>query len=82
VLVPWTCKTAKGVVVPSPTLPNLSILKTETPVDDETLKISLAPAFPCKLKVMVEEEAFTPKTVPLSIRVEVAKEEEVSHLAA
>ena len=38
------------------------------------LKISLLPALPCRLKVIVEEVALTPATVPLSIIIELATE--------
>jgi hypothetical protein len=46
------------------------------------LKISLLPALPCKLKVTVEEEALTPKTVPLLISLPVVREEEPFQIAS
>jgi hypothetical protein len=57
------------------------MVKMLTPVLDATLKGLRAPV-PCTLKATVEEEALTPTTIPLSMRVEVARVEEVSHLVA
>ena len=65
--VPSTTKVALGVLEPMPTLWLLLTLKTEMPVEEETSKISLLPPEPWRLKVMVEEVALTPATVPLSI---------------
>ncbi len=57
-----------------PTLWLAVILKTEMPVEEATLSISLAPELPWRLKVIEEEEALTPSTVPLSISLPVVKE--------
>ena len=64
--VPCTTKVALGVVEPMPTLWLAVTLKTETPVEEATLKISLVPA-PWRLKVMEEDVALMPATVPLSL---------------
>ncbi len=68
VLVPWTTNVAFGVVLPIPTLWLLVTRRTETPELDATLKMSLLPAVPCMLKLTVELVAFTPATVPLSLK--------------
>ena len=65
--VPATTKRVLGVDDPIPTLPFWRMVKSEVPVDDATLN-GFKPDEPCTLKVMVEEVALTPATVPLSIK--------------
>ena len=64
--VPWTDRVAVGVVEPMPTLWLLVTLRTETPEEDETLRMSLLPLEPWMLKVTVLDVALMPATVPLS----------------
>ena len=59
-----------GVEDPIPTFPLERMVKTDVPDDDATLN-GLVAAFACTLKEKEEEVALTPRTVPLSIRVEV-----------
>src|SRR5665213_2861414 len=49
-----------------PTLWLLVTLRTETPEEDETLRMSLLPLEPWMLKVTVLDVALMPATVPLS----------------
>jgi hypothetical protein len=65
-----------------PILPLAKTFKIDVPDDDAMLNMSLLPAVPCKLKVTVEEEALTPKTLPLSIKVDVARVVELSQRVA
>src|SRR3989344_834003 len=65
--VPCTTKVASGVVVPMPTRERLVTLNMEEPVEEEMLKGSKA-ALPWMLKLMVEEVAPMPATVPSSIK--------------
>jgi hypothetical protein len=53
------------VVVPKVTRPNLSIPKSEFPVEEAILSGSV-PALPFRLKVTVDDVALIPRTVPLS----------------
>jgi hypothetical protein len=50
-------------------LPLGAMVKRATPVEEATTKGLMSPAAPWMLKVTVEEVAFTPATVPLSLRV-------------
>ena len=61
------CRVATGVVVPIPMLPAWVMRNTEVPEEEAMLKMSEEPALPCRLKVMVEEVALMPATVPLSL---------------
>ena len=73
-LVPRTAREAIGVDVPIPTLPLASTERKEAFDEEATLKMVLVdPATPRTLKATVEEVALTPRTVPLSIRVEVPR---------
>jgi hypothetical protein len=74
VFVPATTIKPKGVVVPMPTFPPAVTLKTETPLDEATLKGSkVAPAW--RLKLIVEVVALMPATVPLSLMIPGVKAE-------
>ena len=55
-----------------PTLPPEVTLRMEVVEEEAILKGSNVPE-PWRLKLMVEDVALTPKAVPLSIRVEVAR---------
>ena len=63
--VPCTIKVAEAVVVPIRIEPLFLTENREMPVAEATLKGSKV-VVPCTLKLIVEEEAFTPATVPLS----------------
>lgn len=65
------CKPNKalGVVVLIPTFPWLVTLKKEVPEEEATLNGSMLPAVPWMLKLMLDDVAFCPATVPLSSRV-------------
>jgi hypothetical protein len=81
--VPLTARVAIGVDVPIPTFPPASIEKYEALDDDATLKIVFEdPEVPRTLKVMVDDVALTPRTVPLSMRVEVPRLVAVSQRVA
>jgi hypothetical protein len=67
VLIPCTTSMAVGVEEPMPILELGLTVRIEVPEEEAILKISLEPAVPWRLKVTVEEEALTPKTVPLSM---------------
>ena len=60
--------------MPIPTLWLALTLKTVMPEEEAMFSISLAPLLPCIFKVMVEEEALTPNTLPLSMSLPVVKE--------
>lgn len=79
--VPCTTKVAVGVVEPMPTLWLLVTLNTETPVEEETLNMSLAPTVPWMLKPIVEEVAFMPITVPSSMSLPLPKAVADVHMA-
>ncbi len=72
---------ATGVELPIPTFPLARIVKRLVPVDDATLNGSI-PAEPFTLKVTVDDVAFTPSTVPLSIRVDVPRVLDVNQRVA
>ena len=73
-LVPRTAREAIGVDDPIPTLPLASTERKEAFDEEATLKMVLVdPDTPRTLKATVEEVALTPRTVPLSIRVEVPR---------
>ena len=73
-LVPLIAREAIGVDDPIPTLPLASTERKEAFDDEATLKMVLVdPATPRTLKATVDEVALTPRTVPLSIRVEVPR---------
>ena len=55
---------------PTPTVPLARTVRRDAPEEDATLS-GLMPGFPCTLRLNDEDEALTPSTVPLSIRVEV-----------
>ncbi len=63
--VPCTVKSDVGVDDPTPTFPLAKILKNDVPDEDATRNGSTA-GDACRLKVTVEDVAFTPDTVPLS----------------
>jgi hypothetical protein len=65
--VPCTVKSDVGVEDPTPTFPLAKILKKEVPDEDATRNGSRA-GDACRLKVTVDDVAFTPDTVPLSRR--------------
>ena len=72
--VPATPSVYPGVDDPIPTLPLASTERKEAFDEEATLKMVLVdPATPRTLKATVEEVALTPRTVPLSIRVEVPR---------
>ena len=56
---------ARGEVVPMPTLPLLSIVNNDVPLDDATLN-GLTPAEPFTLNVNEEDVALIPAYVPES----------------
>ena len=66
--VPWTYRVAWGEVVPIPTLWLAVAIRIETPVEEVIANGFKVPT-PLMLKEMVEDVAFTPATVPLSISV-------------
>ena len=68
VVVPWITSRPKGVVVPMPTLPAEVTRRMEVWLEEATLKGSKVPE-PWTLKEIVEEVAFTPATVPLSLKI-------------
>ena len=76
---PATCKAEEGVVVPTPTLPKAVTLKMEVPEEELTLKGSRV-VVPWTLKLIVEEVALAPATVPLSKRMPVVRAEAEDHL--
>ena len=79
--IPCTTKLAVGVEELIPTLVEEAITKIETPEEEETLNgVILLLAW--MLKLIAEEVALIPNTEPLSIKVEVARVEALSHLAA
>ena len=71
-MLPATCSLSDGVVTPTPTFPLASTVNSEVPVEDATLnglrgeEVEL-----CTLRANDDDDALTPNTVPLSIRVEV-----------
>lgn len=79
--VPCIASFADGVVEPIPILPFCRIVKSCVPVDDAT-ENGLTPPRPCTLKVMVDEVALIPATVPLSTKVEVPRVVADSHRVA
>ena len=68
---------------PIPTLPLERTVRKDCPDEDATLNGLIADVEAlCTLRAKDDEDALTPSTVPLSIRVEVPSVEEVSHLVA
>ena len=65
VMLPTTDKASAAVVVPIPTFPFVSIVKSEVPDEEATLNGFTADE-PCTLNVYEDEVAFTPANVPLS----------------
>lgn len=79
--VPCTTRRAVGVVEPRPTLELAVTRRMDSPMEVATLKGSNVPE-PWTFKLIVPEEAFTPKTVPLSMSAPWAKAEAEVHLEA
>jgi hypothetical protein len=80
---PVSESTDEGVDDPIPTFPLEDTLKNEALDDEATLKISFVePDTPRTLKAIVDDVAFTPSTVPLSMSVEVPSVVEVSQRVA
>jgi hypothetical protein len=71
VVVPWTTRVALGVELFMPKLPAGVTVKIAAPVEVLIWKGFKAPV-PWTSRETVAEEALTPKTLPLSIKVEVA----------
>ena len=63
--VPATVRRDPGALVPIPTFPFWSMVKSAVPVDEEILN-GLIPLVPCTLNVKSDEVALMPSTVPLS----------------
>ena len=81
--VPATERRNPGVELPTPTFPLASTVKSETPVEEATLNGLIAEVEAlCTLRAKEDEEALTPRTVPLSMSVEVPRVVEVSHRVA
>ena len=72
-LVPCTTNIPVGVEELIPILELGLTVRIEVPEEEAMLKISEPPALPWRLKVTVEEVAFTPKTVPLFMSLPVVK---------
>lgn len=72
VLVPWTVKVASAVVVPSIAEPLTPTLKREMPVEELIWK-GFKVVVPWTNREVVELEALTPATVPLSMRAPVER---------
>ena len=70
VMLPAIWRRSVGALTPIPTLPLARTLKSDEPEEDATLN-GLTPADPCTLSVKSDDVAFTPRTEPLSIKVEV-----------
>ena len=68
---PLTDRVAVGVEDPTPTFPLASTVKSDVPVEEATLNGFWLPD-PCTLKVIVDDVALTPATIPLSRRIPVA----------
>jgi hypothetical protein len=66
---------------PTPTVPFARTVRRDAPEEDATLN-GLMPGFPCTLRLNDEDDALTPRTVPLSIRVEVLRDVGVSQRVA
>lgn len=69
-----------GVDEPIPTFPALVTLKIEVPLDDATFKGSKV-VVPWILKLIVDEVALTPETVPLSLSVPMVNPVEEAQVA-
>ena len=81
VVLPAIWSLSVGEETPIPTLPFWMIERSDVPVEDATLN-GLTPAFPCTLKVTVDEVALIPVTAPSSKRVEVPRVVVVSQRVA
>ena len=72
-----------GADTPTPMFPLERIVKSDTPVEEATLNgLSGVVVEDCTLKAKEDEDALTPKTVPLSMRVEVPTVVEVNQRVA
>jgi hypothetical protein len=71
--VPWITNKAVGVEELKPNLELALTVRMEVPEEEAMLKMSDVPVLPWRLKVTVEEEALTPKTVPLFMSLPVVK---------
>ena len=81
--VPATERRKPGVLDPTPIFPLASIVKSETPEEEATLNGLIAEVEAlCTLRAKEEDEALTPRTVPLSMSVEAPRVVAVSHLVA
>ena len=83
VMLPATWSLSVGADTPTPMFPLARIVKSDTPVEEATLNgLRADDVEDCTLKAKLEEDALTPRTVPLSIRVEVPTVDEVNQRVA
>ena len=72
VILPATCSLSVGADTPIPMLPPARTVKSDCPVEDATLNgFSGVDDELCTLRAKLDEDALTPRTTPLSMRVEV-----------
>ena len=83
VMLPATWRRSVGAATPIPMLPPARTVKSDCPVEDATLNgLSGVDVELCTLRAKLDEDALTPRTTPLSMRVEVPTVVEVSQRVA
>ena len=82
-MLPAIWKRSVGAVTPTPMFPLASMVKRDCPVEDATLNgLRIVEEELCTLRAKLEEDALTPRTTPLSIKVEVPTVLDVSQRVA